>query len=106
MSEILVYITAGDENEADAVAGRLVSSRLAACVNVLPSMRSIYYWEGDVQKDNEVVLIAKTRKELLDALTTAVKEVHSYEVPCIVAVDIVGGNPDFLTWIHDETEKP
>jgi periplasmic divalent cation tolerance protein len=106
MSEILVYMTAAGEKEAEAVAEHIISKRLAACVNILPGMRSMYYWDGAVQKDREVVLIAKTRKELLDALTTAVKEVHSYEVPCIVALDLVGGNPEFLTWIHDETRKP
>jgi len=103
MSEVLVYITCGDEEEARRIGGTLVKERLAACGNVIGAMKSIYWWQGVVQEDGEAVLIAKTKSELLDRLCLRVKKLHSYEVPCIVALPIIGGNPDFMQWIEDET---
>lgn len=103
MSATLVYMTAGSMEEARSVGASLVERRLAACVNILPGMLSQYRWEGSVQTDEEVVLIAKTRGELVDALTGHVREIHSYDCPCVVALPIEGGNPAFLQWIADET---
>ena len=77
---------------------------LAACVNILPGMKSMYWWEGKVEQANEAVLIAKTRDTLLDELTRAIKAVHSHDVPCVVSMPIKGGNPDFLAWIEGETK--
>ena len=103
MSATLVYMTAGSAEEARSVGASLVERRLAACVNILPGMLSQYRWEGSVQTEEEVVLIAKTRSDLVDALTGHVREVHSYDCPCVVALPIEGGNPAFLQWIADET---
>ncbi|OIQ51677.1 Divalent-cation tolerance protein CutA [Pseudodesulfovibrio hydrargyri] len=103
MSESFIYITCADEAEAEAVGGMLVEKRLAACVNILPGMRSLYWWRGKVERGEETVLIAKTRDDLVEALTEAVQAAHGYEVPCVVSLAITGGNPDFLTWIRDET---
>lgn len=105
MSETLVYMTAGSVEEARAIGASLVERRLAACVNILPGMLSQYRWEGSVQTDEETVLIAKTRSELVDALTRHVQEIHSYDCPCVVALPIRGGNPAFLQWIADETAE-
>ncbi len=105
MSATLVYMTAGSVEEARAIGASLVERRLAACVNILPGMLSQYRWEGSVQTDEEAVLIAKTRIELVDALTGHVQEVHSYDCPCVVALPIRGGNPAFLQWIADETAE-
>ncbi len=105
MSATLVYMTAGSVEEAKAIGASLVERRLAACVNILPGMLSQYRWEGSVQTDEEAVLIAKTRSELVDALTGHVQEVHSYDCPCVVALPIRGGNPAFLQWIADETAE-
>ncbi|MDD3313808.1 divalent-cation tolerance protein CutA, partial [Pseudodesulfovibrio sp.] len=101
--ESFVYITCATEAEAEAIGTVLVERRLAACVNILPGMRSLYWWRGKVERGEETVLIAKTRRELVDELTEAVKAVHGYEVPCVVALDIAGGNGDFLDWIRAET---
>ena len=104
MKPHLVYMTAGDENEARRIGHALIEARLAACVNVIPGMRSLYRWQGEIQDDREVVIIAKTRESLVDALIAKVKELHSYDCPCIVALPIHAGNPAFLDWIVAETE--
>lgn len=104
MPESLVYMTCGSAEEAERIGRSLVEKRLAACVNMFEGMRSLYWWEGKVEKGSEVVLIAKTRKDLVDDLTREVKRLHEYDVPCIVTVPIDGGNGDFLRWIQEETQ--
>jgi len=99
----LIYITTDGPDEARAIGRALVEARLAACANVLGPMTSIYRWEGAVQEGEEAVLIAKTTAALVDALTAKVRELHSYDCPCIVAVPVDGGNPAFLEWVAAET---
>ena len=106
MREKLVYITCGNLEEAERIARALVDEQLAACANLLPEMRSIYRWKGAIHSDPEVVVIAKTRGELVDMLTTRVLALHSYECPCVVALPLEGGNPEFLRWIRAETQTP
>ncbi|MEZ7196399.1 divalent-cation tolerance protein CutA [Pseudodesulfovibrio karagichevae] len=103
MSESFIYMTCASLEEAGAIGEMLVERRLAACANILPGMRSIYWWRGKVERAEEAVLIAKTRDDLVEPLTEAVKAAHGYEVPCVVALPITGGNPDFLAWIRSET---
>ena len=98
-----VYITTESLDEALAIGKALVKERLAACANVLDGAHSIYWWQGAVQEDREALLILKTRAELVDRLIERVKALHSYDCPCIVALPIVAGNPDYLTWIERET---
>ena len=98
-----VYITVPDKAEAVAIGKALVEDRLAACANVFDGVRSLYRWEGEVQDDAEAVLIVKTRSDLVEALTKRVIEIHPYDVPCIVAWPIEGGNPDYLNWLQAET---
>jgi periplasmic divalent cation tolerance protein len=105
METRFVYITVADMNEAKKIGRMLVEKRLAACVNLLDGMQSMYWWEGTVQESREAVLIAKTTTRLVSALTAAVKENHSYECPCIVSLPIEAGNPAFLKWISDETDR-
>ena len=99
----LIYITVENTDEARAIGRALVDARLAACANVLGPMTSIYRWEGVVQEGEEAVLIAKTTASLVDALTAKVRELHSYDCPCVVALPVDGGNPAFLDWIVAET---
>ncbi len=94
-----IYITAGSKDEARAIGRELVQSRLAACVNILDNMNSLYWWEGKVQDDQEVVLIAKTTAGNVPQLIETVKSRHSYECPCIVSLPVSGGDPAFLEWI-------
>ena len=103
MSQMLVYVTAANRDEASAIGRVVVGERLAACANVLGDIASFYWWDGAVQEDGEVSLILKTQDHLVEPLTQRVKELHSYDCPCVVAIPIAGGNPDFLNWIVNET---
>jgi len=105
MKTSFIYITAGSTEEAGAIAKELVSKRLAACANIFENMRSLYWWEGKIQEDNEVILIAKTKESLVPRLIEKVKSLHSYDCPCIVSLPITDGNKPFLDWIAEETEK-
>lgn len=104
MSVCFVYITASSMEEAEIIGRNLVSRKLAACVNIIDNMKSIYHWEGKIENGDEVVLIAKTKEALVDELSENVKALHSYKCPCIVSMPISGGNPDFLNWIRNETK--
>ncbi|MBW2430263.1 MAG: divalent-cation tolerance protein CutA [Deltaproteobacteria bacterium] len=97
-----IYMTAGSREEARKIGKELVISRLAACVNIWDNMNSFYMWQGKVQDDTEVVMIAKTAENRVPALVEKVKSLHSYECPCIVSIPISGGNQAFLDWIAEE----
>jgi periplasmic divalent cation tolerance protein len=99
----LVYITAKDEEEANRIGQALVGEKLAACVNIHP-IRSIFRWQGEISQEDEVAILAKTRAELVDEVMSRVKELHSYEVPCIIVLPLEKGNPDFLEWISQSTK--
>jgi periplasmic divalent cation tolerance protein len=105
MAANFIYMTAGDIAEAQKIAKALVKHRLAACVNILENMQSIYRWEKEIQEDTEVVLIAKTTESLVSELIAKVKSLHSYDCPCIVSLPILDGYAPFLNWIHDEVKK-
>lgn len=96
----IVYMTAGNVDEASRIAKALVQQRLAACVNIIDGMRSVYEWKGTLQEEREVVMIAKTHADCFPDLVKAVKEMHSYDCPCIVGLDVSGGNNAFLDWIR------
>ena len=100
----LVYITAGDKDEVRRIGRELLESRLAACVNIVDGMNSMYWWQGELQDETEAVLIAKTKESLVPELIEKVKSVHSYDCPCVVSVPILDGNADFLKWIEAETK--
>jgi len=95
---VVVLITATEE-EAHGLTDLLLRQRKAACVNILSKVHSRYWWQGKIESDNESLLIVKTKASLLDQLISLVKENHSYEVPEIIALPIVGGNQDYLNWI-------
>jgi periplasmic divalent cation tolerance protein len=99
----LVYITTSDLDEARRLAQSIVERRLAACANILPQMQSFYWWEGALEESSECVLLFKTRRSLVPALTDAIKAEHSYDCPCVLELPIQGGNRDFLAWIDNET---
>jgi periplasmic divalent cation tolerance protein len=103
MQNRLVYITAGSMDEARRIGRALVEERLVACVNLIDGMKSIYWWQGAVEEAAEVVVIAKTRRDLVDRAVATVKSLHSYSVPCVVALPIEAGNPAYLDWIAAET---
>ncbi len=103
MAHNLIYMTTETEADAERIGRALVGERLAACINIVAGMRSMYWWDGAVQQSSETILIAKTRTSLVDRLTERVRELHTYDCPCIVSLAIDGGNPAFLDWIDAET---
>ena len=103
MSACLVYATVGDAAEAERIGRTLVTERLAAAANLVPGVRSVYWWEGEVRTGAEVVLILKTRTELADRAVERIKGLHSYTCPGVVVVPIAGGNQAYLDWIAAET---
>jgi len=105
MSEpLVVLITAGSQEEAERIAQSLVAEMLAACVNVVPGVTSIYRWEGEVQRDQEWLLVAKSRRDVLDRLIERVQEIHSYDVPEIIALPLAGGSEPYLRWLDSVVE--
>ncbi len=99
----LLYITAAKVEEARRIGRALVEARLAACANIVPGIESIYHWQGAIVEDREMLLIVKTRAELVDAAIAKVRELHSYTCPCVVALPILAGNADYLEWLGQET---
>lgn len=105
MDNILIYCTFGNEENAQSTAKALVEERLVACANILPTMRSFFHWDGAVQDEKEIAVIFKTTESHYDAVEKRIKELHTYDVPCIVVLPIQNGNPDFLNWISEQTRK-
>lgn len=102
--EVVIFITAPSEDEAAKISRALVEARLAACVNIVRNIRSIYTWQGNIEDASEVLMIVKSRNKLLTALSAKVRELHSYELPEIIALPITGGSEDYLKWIRESTE--
>jgi periplasmic divalent cation tolerance protein len=98
---IIVLITFRSPEEASAIADALVQEHLAACVNLISGVRSLFIWDGVVQNASEVMGVAKTTQDRLDSLVSRVKSLHSYSVPEIIALPIVGGDKRYLQWIND-----
>lgn len=105
MEPIFVYISCKDIKQARKIAGHCVSERLAACGNILPTMESVYWWEGDINHEDETVLILKTMQSKYKELEKAIKLLHSYDCPCVVALPITDGSRSYLDWINTETNS-
>ena len=101
----LIYITASDMAEAQAVSRALLDKRLVACVNLIDGMKAMYWWEGQIEEGQEVVIIGKTIAALVPEVIETVKSVHSYDCPCVVSMPVSDGNPAFLNWIKKEVNK-
>jgi len=100
----MVYVTATDKKEASKIAKEVLSSRLAACCNIYDNVTSLYWWDNKVNKDKEAVLIMKTKKKLFKRLENKIKQIHSYDCPCIVALPISDSNKDYQEWVIKETK--
>ena len=106
MSEyVIVFVTTGSVEEAKQIAEVLVDQQLVACVNIVPEILSIYYWQGKVEKDTEAKMIIKTKSSLLNQLTQTVKNMHSYDVCEVTVVPIISGNSDYLKWIDESVHE-
>lgn len=99
---LLVYVTVPDEETAVEIARTVVEERLAACVNVVPEIRSFYRWRGRVEDEGEWLLLMKTDPRAFEGLRRRVAELHPYEVPCITAMPVVMGHEPYLAWVADE----
>lgn len=102
---IVILITASEKKEAQVIAGRLVSARLAACVNIVEKVDSVFFWQGKLDKAKESLLIVKSRRDKFSRIVRLVKSVHSYEVPEIIALPVIAGEKKYLRWL-DESVKP
>ena len=99
----IIYSTTGSVEEARKIARILVEEKLVACVNIIPKIESIYRWQGNIEEDNECVLLAKTTDKNVDKAIQRIKTLHSYEVPDIVAIPVTHGFKEYLDWVEDET---
>jgi len=99
----ICFVTAGNENNAMKIANILVEKRLAPCVSVIPSLKSVYRWQGKVEKSDEFLLIIKSRKTLSKDIIQTVRENHTYTVPEVVFMDIAAGNEEYLDWMGANT---
>lgn len=103
---VLIYATFPTMEAAEEAGSRLVDQRLAACVNIWPGMTSIYIWQGERQRDSEVVMVIKTQAALADAAMAEGKRLHPYTNPAFLVLPVEAGAPDFLRWITEQTRQP
>ncbi len=103
---IVILVTAGSEVEAGKIATALVEEQLAACVNILGPIRSLYRWEGKVADDREWLLLIKTRDERFAAIEARVKALHSYQVPEVIALPIMAGAGEYMHWLRESVSEP
>lgn len=101
---LVIFITASNQKEAEKIAAVLLREKLAGCITIVPKVKSLYWWQKRIEKSNEVLLIVKTAKNKLPRLIKKIKEVHSYQVPEIIALPIIGGDQKYLKWLK-ETAK-
>jgi len=100
---VVILVTTANKKEAEKIAQALVKNKLVACVNIMQNVYSLFWWQGKLDRASETLLLIKTRNALLPKLIKKVKALHSYEVPEIIALPIIGGNPEYLKWINEST---
>lgn len=105
MAAIIVFTAAGSKDEARNIAQSLVESRLAACVNILPKMESVYRWEDNVQNSEEWLLVIKTRSGNFEAVQEAIRKLHSYDLPECISIKIADAEEGYLKWLTDSTQS-
>jgi len=104
-SAIVILITCGDKQEAQNISSALVSNNLIACGNILSDVISIFQWKNRIENEEEVLLIAKSRQSRFDEIIAKVKELHSYQTPEIIALPVIAGSEDYLSWVIEVTSK-
>ncbi|MDE0163643.1 MAG: divalent-cation tolerance protein CutA [Bryobacterales bacterium] len=102
--KVIVYTTCGNITEAESIARNLIDNRLAACVNVVPGLLSYYRWQGKVENDTELLLMIKTAGSLIDEVRNALETLHSYDLPEMIVLPIIGGSPNYLEWLEQEVQ--
>jgi len=104
-ADIVLFITTANAEEAQRIAGVLLNERKAACVNIVPRVDSLFWWQGKLDAAQESLLIVKSKASVLSEIVRLVRELHSYDVPEIIALPIIGGNQDYLEWIGKEVKQ-
>jgi len=102
---IIVFVTATSKKEAEKISKALLKKRLAACVNIVPGITSLFHWNKKIERAKEFLLVIKTKSALFDKLAKTVKENHSYKIPEIVAMPLIKGSKEYLDWIGKETKN-
>jgi len=100
---LVIFVTAANKKEAEKIASALIKEKLAACVNIIENVNSLFWWQGKVDNAKEALLVIKSRNTLMSKLIKKVKSLHSYEVPEIIALPIVSGDKKYLKWINEST---
>ncbi len=102
---VVIFITCANRKEADKIGNELVAQKLVACVNIIDKVSSIFWWQKKVDSANEVLLIAKSKKSLMEKIIKQVKSLHSYEVPEVIALPIISGNKEYINWINESVRQ-
>ncbi|MBU1726853.1 MAG: divalent-cation tolerance protein CutA [Candidatus Omnitrophica bacterium] len=102
---IVIFITASNKKEADKIASALIEKKLAACVNIVEKIESVFWWQAKVDRSNEMLMVVKSKKSKFNKILKLVKSLHSYQVPEIIALPIVAGEKSYLSWIDDSVGK-
>ena len=105
MKTLVIISTAGSEREGWKIGRKLVESRLAACVSVIPKVRSFFYWEGKVRGEQEVILVIKTMQKQFRKIINEIKKIHTYEVPEIISLRVDGGEEKYLNWLKENVNE-
>ena len=103
---VVILVTCANKREARRIARGLVEQRLVACVNIVDEIKSIFWWQKEINSANEVLLIAKSKRSLIQKIIKQVKSLHSYQTPEIIALPVVGGNQDYINWINESLRQP
>ena len=98
----IVYITTSGVIESKAIAKKLLENKLATCINIIPSIESMYLWNGKIEEDSESIMVVKTKSLLVEELIKMVENIHSYETPCILEITLNNGSTNYLKWIETE----
>ena len=98
---IVVFITASTFDQAEKIGKALLEKKLVACVNIISDIKSIFWWQGEIDSSGEILLIAKSKKGLMSKIIRLIKSLHSYKIPEVIALPIVAGNKDYLKWINE-----
>ncbi len=101
MSAVLIYMTTKDKKEAEFISKSLIEEKLVACANIMDNMTSLYKWENKLNRDSECVVFLKTKEKLFDSVRARICELHSYDVPCVLKINISDGHSPYLSWINE-----
>ena len=104
-ADVVVFIATANAEEAQRIADVLLNERKAACINIVPGVSSLFWWQGKIDSAKESLLIVKTRASVLSQVVNLVREHHSYDVPEVIALPIIGGNQDYLEWMDGEVKQ-